>query len=116
MAQLYAPIGSPIPPPATDPVTLDSRAYDPAHAIPAVARRLLAVQQFCALTPLEMARAIEATEADVVDWLEGRSMPPLLLMNRLAKLVGFTLGWLYHGDETGLIPGIAVRLRAASEE
>ena len=115
MAQLYAPVGSPIPPPATDPVKLDPRPYAPAHATPAVARRLLAVQRFCGLTPLEMARAIEATEAEVVDWLEGRSMPPMELMNRLAKLVGFTLGWLYHGDESGLIRGIAVRLRAASK-
>ena len=115
MAQLYAPVGSPIPPPATDPVTLDPRAYDPAHAIPAVARRLRAVQQFCALTPLEMARAIEATEAEVVDWLEARFLPPVPLMNRLAKLAGFTLGWLYHGDESGLIRGIAVKLRAAAE-
>lgn len=115
VAQLYAPIGSPIPPPTDDPVVLDPLPYDPAHALPAVARRLLAVQRLTGLTALEIAMAIEATEAEVVDWMEGRFLPPLLQMNRLARLAGFTLHWLYHGDESGLIPGIAVKLRAASE-
>lgn len=111
VAQLYAPVGTPVPPPASDPVVFEPRPYDPAHAIPAVAQRLRAVQRLSGLTELELAMAIEATEPEVVDWLEGRFLPPMLLMNRLARLTGFTLHWLYHGDETGMARGIAARLR-----
>jgi transcriptional regulator with XRE-family HTH domain len=111
VAQLYAPIGSPIPSPASDLVVIDPMPYEPAHAMPAVARRLLAVQRLSGLTALEIAMRIEATEAEVVDWLEGRSLPPMMLMNRLARLAGFTLHWLYHGDDKGMPAGLAARLR-----
>jgi transcriptional regulator with XRE-family HTH domain len=116
VATLYAPIGTPVPPPASDPVVFEPRPYDPAHAAPRVARRLLAVQRLSGLTELELAMAIEATEPEVVDWLEGRFLPPVPLMNRLAKLAGFTLHWLYHGDEAGMARGIAARLRTLLRE
>lgn len=115
--QLYAPIGYPIPAPNGETAAaLEPRPYNPDHAIPAVARRLRAVQRFADLTAMEIAMAVEATEAEVVDWLEGRFLPPVPLMNRLARLVGFTLHWLYHGDEAGMAPGIAARLRTSTHE
>ena len=114
--QLFAPIGSPVPPVPTEEAEIDQRPYDPAHALPSVARRLLAVQRSADLTTLDMARAIASTEAEVVDWLEGRFLPPIKEMNRLAKLAGFTLHWLYHGDAEGMAPGLAARLRMIAEE
>lgn len=110
---LFAQIGDPIPYPGARAAELEARPYAPAHAAPEVARRLLAVMQDCGLQEAaQVAAAIGSTEADVIDWLSGRMLPPLNLMNRLANRAGVTLVFLYFGDEAGLLPGAAVRLRA----
>jgi transcriptional regulator with XRE-family HTH domain len=109
--QLYAPIGSPIPFEPED-MPLETLPYEPAHAPPAVGERLRDVMADAGLSPAALAMAIGATEPVVFDWLEGRVLPPVPLMNRLANRVGITLGFLYYGDESGLLPGVAARLRA----
>ena len=112
VAQLYAPIGSPIPPLQPEDLSLEPAPYDPAHSPPAVADRLQAIMSDIGLSEPELARAIGGTEAAVRDWLEGLLLPPMLLMTRLSRLTGITLQYIYYGSEDGLLPALAARLRA----
>jgi transcriptional regulator with XRE-family HTH domain len=110
---LYAKIGADIPvsseqaPPAPFP----SRPYHPEHAPAVIGRRLHALLADIGLTIEETAQQIGATEEDARDWLAGRVRPPPLLMDRLARRAGITLAWLYFGDASGLLPGVAARLQ-----
>jgi transcriptional regulator with XRE-family HTH domain len=91
------------------------RPPEPTDSRAAVAERLRAIMDATGLTPFTLASAVGAWEADVRDWLEGRILPPVPLINRLARLAGITLGFLYHGDLSGLLPGPAARLRMILE-
>jgi transcriptional regulator with XRE-family HTH domain len=110
--QLYAPIGSPVPYDPAEPIMPDPRPYEPEHAMHAIGRRLRKLLVYTGLgSALALAQTVGATEAEMIDWMEGRSEPPARTMNRLANRSGVTLTWLYFGDETALLPGIAERLR-----
>jgi transcriptional regulator with XRE-family HTH domain len=80
-----------------------------------VVAQLRTIMTYCGVTePAKLAMRIGATESAVEDWIAGRALPSIPLMNRFAKLAGFSLTYLYHGKKDGLLPGIAKRLRTAT--
>jgi transcriptional regulator with XRE-family HTH domain len=110
--QLFQDIGQPITFGREKPLDFEWRAYAPSHEPHAVGERLAAVMKDTGLTPELLAPVIGATIPDVLDWLAGRILPPVRLMDRLANRVGLTLAWIYYGDASGLLPGVAKRLTA----
>jgi len=114
---LFEAIGDPITFGGDPALEFEWRPYEPSHEPHAVGERLAAVMADAGLnTPELLAPVIGATIPDIVDWLQGRGLPPVMLMNRLADRAGITLGWLYYGDASGLLPGVARRLRRRGNE
>lgn len=114
--QLYAPIGAEIPwiVVRDEMSAIEDRPYSPDHAPPAIGARLRAVLTDTKLeTPERLAEMIGAAVPDIFDWIEGRTAPPPRMMNRLAMRAGVTMAWIFYGDETDLLPGVADRLRSA---
>jgi transcriptional regulator with XRE-family HTH domain len=110
--QLFAPIGSPIVFADESAESAELRPYAPEHSMHAIGERLQLLMLDTGLTtPERLAQAIGAAEPDVIDWLAGNSLPPHRAMARLMRRCGVTMGWLYFGDEAGLLPGVAARLR-----
>ncbi len=85
---------------------------EPPNATGAVARRLRAVMAVTGMTVEMMAQTIVASEAYVTELVAGSRYPKVQRMRRLAKRAGVTLGWIFYGDEVGLAPITAERLRA----
>lgn len=114
--QLYAPIGAEIPwiVVRDEMATIEDRPYSPDHAPPAIGARLRALLADTKIeTPEKLAQMIGAAVPDIFDWIEGRTAPPPRMMNRLAMRAGVTMAWIFYGDETDLLPGVADRLRSA---
>lgn len=109
--QLYAPIGTPIPFLGRSRAPVEARPYHPDHAPPEIGRRLRALLADAGVSVEVMAQRIGATEADMRDWVAGRAKPDMRMMDRLADRAAVTLAWIYFGDDTGLLPGTAERLR-----